>query len=174
MKKSISIMLVAFVMLLSSNALAKDRRGAAVILTTPEGPEVRGELYAVKSDAFVVVDPEGRMTTVPAADVVESRLKKRSGRSVRTGAIIGSAAFVGFAFVQIIANSDGSIGAPQAEEIATLSGLTLLSGAAGGLVGWIAGGASSTKTVHFEGLSAESLQQVLTKLRKSARAPSLR
>ncbi len=174
MKKSTSILLVAAIMLLWSNALAKDRPGAAVVLALKDGRMLKGELYAVKAGAVIIVGAQNESVTVAVADIRRIELKKRIGRSVRTGAIVGAAAFLGFAAVTIVANSDGSIGAPQAEDIAALSGLTLLSGAAGGFVGWIAGGASSTKTVRIEGLSAESLQRVLTKLRKYSRAPNLR
>lgn len=175
MKKHVSLFLVAAVMLLASNLLAKERPGAAVVLTMKDGREVKGELFAVKGDSIVVVDPQGQSATVAVADVVQLRLKKRIGRSVRTGAIIGSVAVASFLLGLIIANSDGGTGAPQTEEIAALSAFIVLGGAVpGGLVGWMAGGASSTKTVRIEGLSAESLQRVLTKLRKSARVRNYR
>jgi hypothetical protein len=82
-------------------------------------------------------------------------------------------AVAGLAAATIIGNSDGA-GSPQAEEIAVLALLTSLGGAAGGLVGWIAGGGSHTKTVLVEGRPAESLGRVLARLRRSARVPSLR
>lgn len=174
MKKIISLMLVAAVILLWSNALAKDRPGAAVVLALKDGRMLKGELYAVKTDAVIIVDAQSESTTVAVADIRRIELKKKIARNIRTGAIIGSVAVAGFALAEYAANSDGG-GAPQAEEIAALSAIILLCGAVpGGLVGWIAGGASGTKTVRIEGLSAESLQRVLAKLRKSARVPSLR
>lgn len=174
MKKSISIMLVAAVLILSSDTMAKERPGASVVLAMKDGRVLKGELYAVKADAVIIVDPQGESATVAVADITRIELKKRIARNIRTGAIIGSVAVAGFALAEIAANSDGG-GAPQAEEIAALSAIILLCGAVpGGLVGWIAGGASSTKIVRIEGLSAESLQRVLIKLRKSARVPSLR
>lgn len=174
MKKIISLMLVAAVILLWSNALAKDRPGAAVVLALKDGRMLKGELYAVKTDAVIIVDAQSESTTVAVADIRRIELKKKIARNIRTGAIIGSVAVAGFALAEIAANSDGG-GAPQAEEIAALSAIILLCGALpGGLVGWIAGGASGTKTVRIEGLSAESSQRVLAKLRKSARVPSLR
>jgi hypothetical protein len=140
-----------------------------------DGRMLKGELYAVKADAVIIVDAQSESATVAVADITRIELKKRIARNIRTGAIIGSVAVAGFALAEIAANSDGGGGAPQAEEIAALSAIILLCGAVpGGLVGWIAGGASGTKTVRIEGLSAESLQRVLAKLRKSARVHSLR
>jgi hypothetical protein len=46
-------------------------------------------------------------------------------------------------------------------------------GAAGGLIGWAAGGASRTESVVFEGLPAESLEKIFIRLRKHALVPSL-
>jgi len=174
MHKTRSLMIIAAVMLLWSNAFTKDRPGAAVVLALKDGRMLKGELYAVKTDAVIIVDAQSESMTVAVTDIGRIELKKRIGRSIRTGAIIGSVAVAGLAFATIAGNSDGG-GAPQTGEIAALSALILLCGAVpGGLVGWVAGGASSTKTFRIEGLSGEPLQKVLYKLSKYARAPSLR
>ena len=174
MKKRIPIMLVVSVLFLAFNASAKDRPGAAVVLALKDGRMLKGELYAVKADAVIIVDEQSESATVAAADITRIELKKRIGRSIRTGAIIGSVAVAGFALATIAGNSDGG-GGIQAEEVAALSGIILLCGAGpGGVVGWVAGGASSTKTFRIEGLSGEPLRKVLYKLSKYARAPNLR
>ena len=148
MTKTVSIKLVVAVLLLTVSASAKDRSGAAVVLALKDGRMLKGELYAVKADAVIVVDEQSESTTVAAADITRIELKKRIGRSIRTGAIIGSVAVAGFALATIAANSDGG-GGIQADEVAALSGIILLVGAVpGGLIGWIAGGASSTKRPH--------------------------
>lgn len=174
MKKIIPLMLAAAVILLWSNALAKDRLGAAVVLVIKDGRTLRGELYAVKADAVVFVDEQSETVTVAAADISRIELKKRIGRSIRTGALIGSAAAAGFAFATIAANSDGG-STPQAGEVVSLSAIILLCGAVpGGFAGWIAGGAAKTQTFRLEGLSGEPLRKVLYKLSKYARASALR
>jgi hypothetical protein len=174
MKKRIPIMLVGSVLFLTFNASAKDRPGAAVVLGMKDGRMLKGELYAVKADAVIIVDAQSASATVAVADIRRIELKKRMGRSIRTGAIIGSVAVAGFALATIAGNSDGG-GGIQAEEVAALSGIILLFGAGpGAVVGWIAGGASSTKTFRIEGLSGEPLRKVLYKLSKYARAPNLR
>jgi len=174
MHKTRSLMIIAAVMLLWSNAFTKDRPGAAVVLALKDGRMLKGELYAVKTDAVIIVDAQSESMTVAVTDIGRIELKKRIGRSVRTGAIIGSVAVAGFALATITGNSDGG-GGIQAGEVAALSGIILLCGAVpGGFAGWIAGGASSTKTFRIEGLSGEPLRKVLHKLSKYARAPSLR
>jgi hypothetical protein len=174
MKQTRFLMIIAAVMLIWSNAFTKDRPGAAVVLALKDGRMLKGELYAVKADAVIIVDAQSESATVAVADIRRIELNKRMGRSIRTGAIIGSVAVAGFALATIAGNSDGG-GGIQAEEVAALSGIILLFGAGpGAVVGWIAGGASSTKTFRIEGLSGEPLRKVLYKLSKYARAPNLR
>ena len=174
MKQTRFLMIIAAVMMIGSNAFTKDRPGAAVVLALKDGRTLKGELYAVKADEVIIVDEQSESVTVAAADITRIELKKRSGRSIRTGAIIGSVAVAGLALSAFMTNSDGG-GAIQANDVAALTGIILLGGAVpGGLIGWVAGGASSTKTFRIEGLSDEPLRKVLYKLSKYARAPNLR
>ncbi|MCX6567706.1 MAG: hypothetical protein NT147_01470 [Candidatus Aminicenantes bacterium] len=173
MKKTVSFMLVAAIILLWSNTLAKDRPGAAVVLALKDGRMLKGELYAVKADAVIIVDAQSESMTVAVTDIGRIELKKRIGRSIRTGAIIGSVAVAGLGLAAFATNSDG--GGIQANDVAAISGIILLGGAVpGGFIGWVAGGASSTKTFRIEGLSGEPLRKVLSKLSKYARASALR
>ena len=174
MKQTRFLMIIAAVMMIWSNAFTKDRPGAAVVLALKDGRTLKGELYAVKTDAVIIVDEQSESATVAAADITRIELKKRIGRSIRTGAIIGSVAVAGLALAAFATNSDGG-GGIQANDVAALSGIMLLGGAVpGGLIGWVAGGASSTKTFRIEGLSDEPLRKVLHKLSHYARAPNLR
>jgi len=173
MKQTRFLMIIAAVMMIWSNAFTKDRPGAAVVLALKDGRTLKGELYAVKADAVIIVDEQSESATVAAADITRIELKKRIGRSIRTGAIIGSVAVAGLALAAFATNSDGG-GGIQANDVAALSGIMLLGGAVpGGLIGWVAGGASSTKTFRIEGLSDEPLRKVLHKLSRYARARSL-
>jgi hypothetical protein len=173
MKKALFVIPAAAVLVLALNASAKERPGAAVDLELKDGRTINGELYAVKADAVITVDAQSRSTTTSLADIARIHVEKRTGRSVKTGAIVGGAVSLGLALGAIVSSGD-SIGGPQAGEIAFLTVLTLAGAAAGGLVGWMAGGTSRGKTFIMEGLSGERLRTALASLRKYARAPSLR
>jgi len=169
MKKILAVTIM-LTLVLAPALSAKERPGSAAVLTTKAGQEIRGELYAVKRDAFVIAGAQGEMTTVPAGDVARVRLNKRAGRSTRTGAIIGGAAGLGLMAAAYAANSDGG-GSPEAGEILAIAGLTALSAGVGALIGRAAGG--GTKTVEMAGLSRADLERIQAKLRKQARVPSL-
>lgn len=169
--KTVLAVTIVTMLVLAPALSAKDRRGPAVVLTTKAGEEVRGELYAVKRDAFVIADARGDMTMVPAGDVARIQLKKRVGRSSKKGAIIGGAVCLGFIAASIAGNTD-SAGAPQGDEIAAIAGLTAISAGIGALIGWATAG-RGTKTVEIAGLSGADLERTMAKLRKRTRVPSL-
>jgi hypothetical protein len=173
MNKALPVTAMAILLLLPLKAPAKERPGAAAVLTLKGGRTVAGELYAVKADEIVIIDAQGQSTAVALTEIKRIQVRKKTGRSIRTGAIIGAATAAGLAFGTIVANSDGTVGSPEAGEIATLSLLVALGGTVGGLAGWVAGGTSGTRTVLIEGLPPESLEKALVKLRKRARVPSL-
>jgi hypothetical protein len=173
MKKIISLMLVAAVILLWSNALAKERPGAAVVLSLKDGRMLKGELYAVKADAVIIVDAQSESATVAAADITRIELKKRIGRSIRTGAIIGFGAGAVTGIKAIAGDDHGGSGGLLG--YAAGGGLLgLMFAVPGALAGWIVGKASRDRTFMIEGLSGEPLRKVLYKLSKYARAPNLR
>lgn len=167
MKKNVSIMLVAAVMLLWSNALAKERRGATVVIAKKDGVEMRGELIAVKKDSLIVVDTNGQSETVEPAEIRQVEMKTKATRNIGKGVLLGLAA-------------GAVVGALMADdpEVAPRWAGALYVGAigagAGGVAGLVAGAAKSRKIITIEGRSENELAQALAKLRKSARVPSLR
>lgn len=172
MKKICAVLLFAFVLLPSPRAMAKERRGAAVILTTRGGQEIQGELYAVKKDALTIASSAGDVMTVGTAEIVQVWVKRRTGRSIRTGAIVGGGAGLLCLGTAIAADSHGALGAPQTEEILVITGWTALCAGLGGLVGWVAAGPAS-KTFELGSLSGKALDLALAKLRKHARVRTL-
>jgi hypothetical protein len=166
-------LLIAVVMLPGPGAAAKVRPGAAVVLTTRGGQEIRGELYAVKKDALTIAGPEGDLMTVGTADIVQVRVKIPAGQSTRTGAIVGGGVGLLLMGATIAADSHGGGGSPQPDELLAIAGLTAVSAGLGALVGWIAAGGSSSETFQLGSLSGEALDRALAKLRKRARVPTL-
>jgi hypothetical protein len=172
MKKRIPIMLVVAVLLLSISVSAKDRPGAAVALALKDGRMLRGELYAVKTDAVIIVGAESESTTVALADIRRIDLKKRIVRSVRTGVIIGFGAGAVTGITSMAADDHGTSGLLGYAAGGGLVGLMFA--VPGALAGWIAGEASRDRTFVIEGLSGEPLRKTLHRLTKYSRAPSLR
>lgn len=172
MKKTRSIMIIAAVMLLWSNAFTKDRPGATVALALKDGRMLRGELYAVKVDAVIIVDAQSESATVTVADIRRIELKKRMGRSVTTGAIIGFGAGAITGITAMAADDHGTSGLLGYAAGGGLVGLVFA--VPGALAGWIAGEASRDRTFVIEGLSGEPLRKVLRKMSNYARVPALR
>jgi hypothetical protein len=172
MRKTRSLMIIAAVMLLWSNAFTKDRPGAAVVLSLKDGRMLRGELYAVKADAVIIVDAQSESATVAVADIRRIELKKRIGRSVKTGAIIGFGAGAVTGITAMASDDHGTSGLLGYAAGGGFMGLMFA--VPGALAGWIAGEASRERTFVIEGLSGEPLRKALHTLSKSSRAPSLR
>jgi hypothetical protein len=171
MKKRIPIMLVVSVLFLTFNASAKDRPGAAVVLGMKDGRMLKGELYAVKADAVIIVDAQSESSTVATADITRIELNKRIGRSIRTGAIIGFGAGAVTGITAMAADDHGTTGLLGYAAGGGLVGL--LFAIPGGAAGWMLGEATRDRTYVIEGLSGEPLRKVLHKLSRYARARSL-
>jgi hypothetical protein len=82
-------LLIAVVMLPGPGAAAKVRPGAAVVLTTRGGQEIRGELYAVKKDALTIAGPEGDRghRSGPGQDTSGAEHEDRGHRRRRGGSL---------------------------------------------------------------------------------------
>lgn len=164
-KKFISLFLAFSLMMLSVNLYAKEKRGAKLIITKKDGQLIKGELIAVKPNALLLLDTEGKVVSIDIADFKVIRIVKKS--KVWTGAGIGLAISVG---------GGALIGALAGEGPAEdMSGLLvgLLVGAffspAVALLGAIIGAAVGTdKTIHFEGMTDLETEEALEKLCKKA------
>jgi len=167
-----SILLVTALLCLSSSAFPRDHLGAAAVLALKDGRMLTGELYAIKTDAVIVVDSQGRSVTVAVADIRRIDLKKRIGKSVRTGAILGFGAGAVLGIKAAAIDDHGTVGLGGYAAAAALVGL--VGAVPGALAGWAVAGPNRDKTFVIEGLSGEPLQKVLSKLTKYARAPALR
>jgi hypothetical protein len=54
-KKFISLFLVFFLLMLSTNLYSKERRGAKLLITKKNGGKIEGELIAVKEDSLLIL-----------------------------------------------------------------------------------------------------------------------
>ena len=170
MKKVSSLIPLAVILLLSLNASARDRPGAAAVLEMKDGRTTGGELFAVKANEVVIVDAHGDSLAVPWSDVRRVYLSKRTRGAVKTGAILGGSLTIVSVFAMIQADSHGSIDTPKVGELAFMSVLAMAGAAAGGLFGGMVGRKEWRRTFEIEGLSGASLETTFSAMRKHARA----
>ena len=170
MKKVSPLITLVVILILSLNASAKDRPGAAAVLEMKDGRTTGGELFAVKANEVIIVDAHGDSTAVPWSDVRRVYLSKRTRGAVKTGAILGGSLTVVSVFAMIQADSHGSIETPKVGELAFISVLTMAGAAAGGLFGGMVGRTEWRRTFEIEGLSGASLETTFSAMRKHARA----
>jgi outer membrane lipoprotein SlyB len=171
MKKPIILFLVFFILVLSGNMFANERRGATIGIyrtksrmegTPFEKPDIRGELIAVKINSLLILDSEsGADITVGIENIEVIKIMKKS--KVWRGAVLG---------LMVGGFSGATLGSSGGGDFAALGALILGTGV--GIVGAFIGAimASSPridKTIQIEGKSESEIQEILEKLRKKAR-----
>jgi len=167
-KKLLSLFLVFSLMILSVNLYAKERRGAKLIVTKKDGQQIKGELVTVKPNSLLLLDTEGKDVSIDIADIKVITIVKKS--KVWTGAglgflICGSGMAI---YNELFFKEDGE---QDLKHIFT-GLLGLIGGAAGLLIGAVAGAAAGTdKTVQIEGRPDLEIRETLEKLSKKARIP---
>jgi len=170
-KKLISLFLIFFLVMLSMNLYAKERRGAKLIVTKKDGQQIRGELIAVKPNSLLLLDTEGKDVSVDIKDIEEIVIVKKSklllgaGIGLLFGAVIGA----------LIGLSEGEdpvvrgVPPPLSVEDKVL-GYGFYIGFSGGSLGGIAGAiAGKDKTIQIEGMPSATIKAYLKELRKKAR-----
>ena len=154
-------------MTLSGNLIAKERRGAQLIVQKKDGEQVRGELIAVKENSLLLLDAgTGADVTVNISDIKVARIKESSKLS-KFLLGLGTGFLTGAALVYLINSSvsnDWNRLANMESNYLLLGGFTLC-GAIGGTV------AAFDETIQIEGKSDSEIKEALEKLRKKARIP---
>ena len=167
-KKLISLFLAFSLVMLSANLYAKEKRGAKLIITKTDGFQTEGELITVKPNSLLLLSITGRDMSDGIADIKVIRVVKKS--KVWTGAGLGFLICGGgiAMYNELFFKEDGE---QDLKHIFTAL-LGLIGGAAGLLIGAVAGAAAGTdKTIQIEGRSDVEIRETLEKLRKKARIP---
>jgi hypothetical protein len=161
MKRTISLFLVASVLLLSMPLAAKERKGADVIVQKKEGIQVRGELIAVKAHSLLLLEREsGGDVTVDIDDISGIRIVKKSKILIGggLGAIICGGGLWLYGSTQ--STFDFYDNWPILALVAA-GGLVI-----GGIIGAVVG---IDRIIQTEGKPDAEIQKILEKLRKKAR-----
>ncbi len=151
MKKFTALFLVFSLLALSSNLLAKERRGANLVITKKDSRQVKGELIAVKENSLLLLDSEsGADVSIDIADI-------RIIRIVKKGALYGLAIGGGWGLLE------GITGGGEGTVFETfLEGIVLIGIPLGLILG-------KDKKIQIEGMTDSEIQEILEKLRKKAR-----
>ena len=170
--KLVSLFLVFFLLTLSGNLYAKERRGAKLQITKKNGIQIAGELITVKPNSLLLLNTEGWDASVGIADIKVITIVKKSkiGKGILYGLLIGggTGALVGFMGGDDPPGSWPLYWSLTAGEKAAWGGI--LFGSLGLLIGGVAGAVSGTdKTIQLEGMSDSEIQETMDKLRKKAR-----
>jgi hypothetical protein len=140
--------------------MAKERRGAGLVITKSDGQQIKGELIAVKETALLLLDSQsGADVSVEIGEIAVIKIIKKS-KALSVGAIgFGLGALYGFSAMQEEAEVPG-------ETLSTTIIFGILATIPGALIGAYLG---TDKTIQLEGKSPEEINAELAKLRKQAR-----
>ncbi|MFP4081594.1 MAG: hypothetical protein ACLFVG_02435 [Candidatus Aminicenantes bacterium] len=166
-------------MVLSVSLLAKERKGADIVIHKMDNQYLSGELIAVKQDVLLVLESgTGQDISVRIQDIGLVTVKDRPNILARAGLGLligaGTGALMGFVYGSDQPNGEGE----ESDRIQrTASEKALNLGLFFGLIGTLGGGIAgafegSDEVIYMEGRSSEEIEQALIKLRAKARIPS--
>lgn len=154
-----AIMMAILTLALPGSLMAREKRGATLILALKDGHFVEGELIAVKPDSLLLL--AGKDESVPLADIRSIRVVRKSQALV--GGLCGLAAGVVAAALSSKDDPLPPFGTAAVGIIFIPSGIGLGAGA-GALAG-------ADKVIRLEGMTDPQVRVTLVYLRKKARIP---
>jgi len=174
-KKFIALFLVFSLMSISCAFLTRQRQkrletskqqkqGDVVKIQKKDGKQVKGELIAIKQNSLLLLDAEGKDTSIEITDIRVIWIKKsKIGKGAGYGALWGAlpaAAILGFLGLTL----PGGFELPV--WIAAVGGAAALGAFFGAAYGTVT---STDETILLEGMTDSETQKTLDKLRKKAR-----
>lgn len=173
------VLIGVFSLLTSSvNLMAKERRGAELVITKSDGQQIRGELIAVRGASLLLMESQsGSDVAVDLNDIhvieVIKKSKTFSGAGIGFLEGVAGGALCGFLTGEIMRQNI----APK-DTNARWRGAAA-GGAIGGIIGALVGGiignaAGRPESFQIAGESQEKIKIILEKLRSHARRANLR
>ena len=179
MRKTISILLVFYVFLLSGLIFAEENRGA-IIEVYEKKPQmegapwemaaIRGELIAVKKNSLLILESDsGSDVSVQINDVYEVKILKKSKKLA--GGIIGFLTGVGIGIAASLIGWEKWSWAPK--DTKTKYRIVIAGGVSGGVIAAVAGGMigahkSRPETYRIAGKTHKEVTRILVRLRAKA------
>lgn len=167
MKNKVLVLVVVFSLpICSENMMAKERRGAELMITTTDSQQIAGELIAVKPSSLLLLDSKtGADVSIELGDIAVIKIMKKSKAWIggAFGFAVGALAGISFAaFIDDMPEVSFSFGS----FISIVAFFGAISAIPGVLIGAILG---TDKTIQIEGKSPEEIKAVLEGLRSQAR-----
>lgn len=181
MRKIIALFLVFSFLSLSVNLMARERRGADIMIQKKDGQHVKGELIAVKQNSLLLKEHDsGADVTLAVREIKTITIVKKSKtlKQGGMGLLIGGAAGVATCTFLLYMGSFMGIAWEDIEGTEIFINYALPYGLLGGctigaLIGVITGAsAGKDKTIQIEGKSEAEIRKILEDLRKKARVPN--
>jgi len=155
-----AIILAILMLALPGSLIAREKRGATVIITLKDGHQIEGELISVKPDSLLLL--AGRDESVPLAEIRSIRVVRKSRALI--GGFCGLAA--GVALTAVLA-ADTDYGPFDSATSLLFGALFIPSGiGVGAGAGALAG---KDKVIRLEGMTDPQVRAALVYLRKKAR-----
>ena len=168
MKKITSAFLVITLVILIAPVLAKERRGAELLIQKVDGQQIKGELITVKENTLLLLSPIGSDLSVCIDDVIYIKIVKKS--KFMSGAIRGLPIGLGVGLVMGVMGGVSLWGESDTSDHTEIFFGSLLGG---GIYGFLVGGGigalSKDKTFQIKGKSDSEIKEILEKLRTKAR-----
>jgi len=168
-KKVLVFVMISSLLICLGNLMAKERRGAGLVITKTDGQQIKGELIAVKETSLLLLDSQsGADVSAEIKHIKHITLEKKSkfiqGAGLGLGIGGGAGAVFGVLMYDVI-----YIDLDKA-------GYAALFGAAGAVLGAVIGGTvgasrGKDETIQVEGKSDTEIKEILEKLRRQARVP---
>lgn len=178
MRKIIALFLVFSVLSLSVNLMAKERRGADLVIYKTDGQLVKGELIAVKENSLLLKESSsgadvmaivGDMKTIII--VKKSRALEQGALGLLIGGVVGFATGSAILYTKKFFGIRGGLSPPDVYDHHSRP-YGLVGAASGAVAGVMAGtSAGKDKTIRIEGKSYTEIKKVLDYLRKKSRVP---
>ena len=166
--KFISLFLVLFLMMLSINLYAKERRGAKLLITKKNGQQIGGELITVKPNSLLLLNNEGKDVSINIEEIKVIRIGKKS-KALRIG-IVGFLVGAGLgALVGYMTLYEFLEGYNPKRDGSNVAVGAMIGGCIGAISGVLLGVVEGDKIIHFEGMTDLEIRDTLGKLRKKAR-----
>jgi hypothetical protein len=166
-KKQLILLFIVYLMF-PLGLLAKEKRGAELLVKKTDGITVRGELITVKKHALLLLSSEGPEVTVHIEDVETIQIKKKS-KMLLGGAVGSTAGILGGALVfnDMWYSDHGDLSKSEASLRSSL-----FFGSVGLLLGGMTGAYAGRDVTHPVAEYHQAEKDVLLrKLLKQARVP---
>ena len=164
LKESSAVVLV--LALLAPVLMAKERRGAQLVVTRNDGKVVRGELLAVKGTDLLIMTALGEVSVrLAEAKLVKAVKRAKAGR-ILTGVLLGGVAGGALGYASQAGNHKFLSGIDKAAWTIAGGGIGIL---AGGIIGLVAVPSEKFPIVNSD---PNSLNLIASQLRKMARDKS--